>query len=341
MAHNYKTLTTSRIEYHFVVAPTADSLKKLQPELSKLGRNKQWPLDERLIAKRARHGAESSASAVRRAAARTRAEQVDVAPEDAAAHAFGACGGAQEEGGDEEQLHEDALRGAAPRKAMSIEAFRTVLNLRNEKLRELDQPPLRDEEFFGARLYSGPSERAPPEPTSAPPGSDHLPRSLAVYLKYNACLRHKGMQSLEDPDQEEAKRAAEKKFREYCEGNTYACTLHAINSAVVKLGKLSQVQKVYRGISNRSLSKELLVPNEYGVRGGVEFAFMSTTPKREVAMQYAEKGLKTDTALVFEVKMGMIDRGADISWLSQYPHEEVRRVPLPTSVLHPSVSPRG
>ena len=240
------------------------------------------------------------------------------------------------------KLAEDALRGAVPRKAQSLEeTFRPVLNLRNEKLRELDQPPLRDEEFFGARLYSGPSERAPPEPTSAPPGSDHLPRSLAVYLKYNACLRHKGMQSLEDPDQEEAKRAAEKKFREYCEGNTYACTLHAINSAVVKLGKLSQVQKVYRGISNRSLSKELLVPNEYGVRGGVEFAFMSTTPKREVAMQYAEKGLKTDTALVFEVKMGMIDRGADISWLSQYPHEEVRRVPLPTSVLHPSVSPRG
>ena len=26
--------------------------------------------------------------------------------------------------------------------------------------------------------------------------------------------------------------------------------------------------------------------------------------------------------LIFEIQMGMVDRGADLSWLSQYPHEK-------------------
>ena len=33
--------------------------------------------------------------------------------------------------------------------------------------------------------------------------------------------------------------------------------------------------------------------------------------------------------IVFEVQMGMVDRGADIAWLSQYPHEkEILFAPL-------------
>ena len=111
--------------------------------------------------------------------------------------------------------------------------------------------------------------------------------------------------------------------------------------------ELAKAQKVYRGISNRALSQDLLEPNEYNVRGGVEFAFMSTTPKREVAMEYAGKGADHQTSIVFEIKMGMIDRGADISWLSQYPHEEERLFPPLTAlsieddvvVTHPHSNP--
>ena len=33
-------------------------------------------------------------------------------------------------------------------------------------------------------------------------------------------------------------------------------------------------------------------------------------------MHYAQK-----QGVVFEISMGLIDRGADVSWLSQYPHE--------------------
>jgi hypothetical protein len=60
-------------------------------------------------------------------------------------------------------------------------------------------------------------------------------------------------------------------------------------------------------------------PNAHGVRGGIEAAFMSTTFDRQVAMHYASQPGKP--SLVLEMTMGMIDRGAEISWLSQYPFE--------------------
>ena len=37
-------------------------------------------------------------------------------------------------------------------------------------------------------------------------------------------------------------------------------------------------------------------------------------------MKYAAS--KKKAAIVFEVKQGMVDRGADVAWLSQYPHEK-------------------
>ena len=61
--------------------------------------------------------------------------------------------------------------------------------------------------------------------------------------------------------------------------------------------------------------------NEYGVKGGIEGGFMSTTLDRSVAMSYAAS-TGGAAGFVFEMQMGMVDRGADIGWLSQYPHEE-------------------
>jgi hypothetical protein len=84
--------------------------------------------------------------------------------------------------------------------------------MRNEQLRQLDQPPLRDDEFYAARLYTGP-----------------------MYLKYNAALRHKGMMNSDDAPAS-SKEHSEAQFQQLCMGNYYVSTLHAINSAVVKLG---------------------------------------------------------------------------------------------------------
>jgi NLR family CARD domain-containing protein 3 len=106
-------------------------------------------------------------------------------------------------------------------------------------------------------------------------------------------------------------------FHELCHGNKYTTTQHAINSAVLKLSKLTVVGNVYRGISGGRLPPQFFSSDEYGVRGGVEYGFMSTTADRSVATGYAGDGAAT----VIEMRMGFADRGADISWLSQYPHE--------------------
>ena len=41
-------------------------------------------------------------------------------------------------------------------------------------------------------------------------------------------------------------------------GNLYTTTLHVINSAVLKLGKLAKVQTVYRGIARRTMPEKML-----------------------------------------------------------------------------------
>ena len=84
---------------------------------------------------------------------------------------------------------------------------------------------------------------------------------------------------------------------------------------------------MYRGISGGVLPEQFRKPNKQNVCGGVEFSFMSTTTNREVAAHYAAGGGKA--GLLFEIQMGIIDRGAEISWLSQYPHEkEILFAPL-------------
>ena len=112
--------------------------------------------------------------------------------------------------------------------------------------------------------------------------------------------------------------------------NRYTTTLHAINSAIVRLGKLTPVTTVYRGINRFVLPEQFWKANRYNVKGGVESAFMSCTTDKTVAMQYAAgRGGSNGVGLVLECQQGMVSRGADISWLSQYKHEqEVLFAPL-------------
>ena len=57
---------------------------------------------------------------------------------------------------------------------------------------------------------------------------------------------------------------------------------------------------------------------ESGGCGGVEFAFMSTTTSKEVAISYI--GGK-DLPVLLEMAVGDIDRGCSLSHMSQYPGE--------------------
>ena len=74
----------------------------------------------------------------------------------------------------------------------------------------------------------------------------------------------------------------------------------------------------------------MLTIKEGSFAGGVERAFMSTTKNPKVALDYscgvAAKGS------VFAIDFDMSSRGADVKWVSQYPHEEVSVASVSTSL---------
>ena len=201
----------------------------------------------------------------------------------------------------------------------------------NSRLHDENMAPLMIEELVGARLYTGP-----------------------MYLKYNSVLRNIGKLRLETDDAStltgdelvlELKKMERKMTTQArnaaTQGNLYITTLHVINSAVIKLGKLTRATKVYRGISKRTLPAELQRPNADNVRGGVEFGFTSCSLERDEALQYARSassdGAAVTTPILMEMEMGMIDRGADLTWLSQYPEEKEILFP-PLVLLQPWTS---
>mmetsp|Transcript_15320 Transcript_15320/g.46703 ORF Transcript_15320/g.46703 Transcript_15320/m.46703 type:complete len:537 (-) Transcript_15320:186-1796(-) len=98
---------------------------------------------------------------------------------------------------------------------------------------------------------------------------------------------------------------------------------------VIKLAALTKVQKVYRGISSKRLPERLLRPDATNAQYGIEFGFMSTTTDHAVAMHYASLGV---AGMLFEVQMGVLDRGADLSCFSQYPHEQEILFPAMTCI---------
>jgi len=139
---------------------------------------------------------------------------------------------------------------------------------------------LTEPEIIALRLYTGP-----------------------MYIKYNNRLRPNGGSDGLGP------------------GTGYVTTIHAVVSGVIKLARVWQLpenRKVYRGVFSGNLPSSFLKADKYGCRGAVEYALMSTTTKKEVAVQYAGGGRPT----IFEIDVGQVDRGASLSWLSQYPSEE-------------------
>jgi hypothetical protein len=222
---------------------------------------------------------------------------------------------AGEEGADLEGIRK---AGAHHRQPYPLAELKAAMDAKvNGQLRKLSEPEMIVEEALGLRLYTGP-----------------------LFVKYNGVLR--GYTSKVPFLQkqligyccaasvEEEFAAASIGFAEAKgKANIYTTTLHVINSGIVKTSKLTYAGKVYRGVSGMALPPEFWKPNEHGVKGGIEGAFMSMTTDKKVAMQYAASGGR---GIVFEIQMGMIDRGADISWLSQVmPRARTARTLTPAS----------
>jgi len=178
---------------------------------------------------------------------------------------------------------ERAQAGQHYRRLLPPEHFAEELEAVNGRLDALGEPRMLREEFLAARLYTGP-----------------------MFMKYNLVLRAVGSGSERLLAQ----------MNTSCRDNRYVTTLHVINSSVVKLGKLMKATKVYRGIAGGVLPDAFWEPDEFDVCGGCEFGFMSCTTDRAVALEYAGSG-HSGVGVVFEIQQGLVDRGADMSWLSQ------------------------
>jgi hypothetical protein len=226
------------------------------------------------------------------------------------------------------------------RAPMPIAELERHVEEQSARLKEQREPALTLEEAFGARLYTGPLFV---KYNAVLRGLDSPVLYLRCEMVRLCCSDEDAASHAKAAEEAKAKRLAEEPLfgkrkptaadevalREYTHDtygamvkriNKYTTTLHAINSAIVKLSKLTKASTVYRGVHDVVLPDQFWTPNMYGVRGGIDRGFLSTTLVRKEAMQYAADG-KT-AHLLFEIQQGMIDRGADISFLSQYPFEK-------------------
>ena len=138
---------------------------------------------------------------------------------------------------------------------------------------------------------------------------------MAAYVKMNSSLRR-------------ASGKAPEWMTGHLKGNYYVNTIYLCASAMNKIARASRIprgRKVFRGMAGVRLPDLFLLAGEDGARGGVEFAFMSTSTNKEVAVSYINtaKGLP----ILFEFEVGSIDRGAPLSFLSEFPSEDEVLVP--------------
>ena len=125
----------------------------------------------------------------------------------------------------------------------------------------------------------------------------------------------------------------------HLKGNRYTNAIYLCVSGMRKISAASRIprgRKVFRGMAGFRLPDVFVVAGEDGGRGGAEFAFMSCTTNKEVAVSYinAAKGLP----ILFEFEVGSIDRGAPLSFLSEFPGEDEVLIP-PLSFLEVTGEP--
>ena len=198
--------------------------------------------------------------------------------------------------------HERQKRRRAP---MRIAELKWRVAERGVRLCDQGEPALTLEEAFGARLYTGPLYV---KYNAVLRGLDSRVLYLRCEMVRLCCSAEDAASHAQAADEAKAKRLAEEPsfderkptvadeaaLREYTRAayeavvqriNKYPTTLHAINSAIIKLSKLSKASTVYRGVHDLVLPDQFWTPNKYGVRGGIDGAFMSTTLKREEAIK--------------------------------------------------------
>jgi len=109
-------------------------------------------------------------------------------------------------------------------------------------------------------------------------------------------------------------------------GISFPTTTLVLMSALQKVSRVSGVAEdlmVFRGLAgDMKLADSFLKPDALGRVGGMESAFMSTTSNLDMAIQYSGADQGKAYPKVLRIRVGAVDRPADISSLSQYPEEK-------------------
>jgi len=115
------------------------------------------------------------------------------------------------------------------------------------------------------------------------------------------------------------------------ENSAYSNVIHASCSGLTKLSTVASIpdwRTVYRGFGGMHMPSELAYEDANGAKGVCERGFLSTTTDMEVATSYVGK---KEMPTIFSIECGAVDKGACISWLSQYPRMmrcRCRRAPI-------------
>jgi len=112
--------------------------------------------------------------------------------------------------------------------------------------------------------------------------------------------------------------------------NKFPTTIFVLVSAIQKLSRCMNIPAgtlLYRGLGgSMELPDSFFVPSDNcmtpNALGYCEFAFMSTTQDRSVAVQYSGVRDNKPKASIMEIRPNSVDRGADISEFSQYSGEK-------------------
>ena len=154
------------------------------------------------------------------------------------------------------------------------------------------------EEVIALRLYTGPQ-----------------------FAQYNAVLRN-----------------FPKAMLDLMHNNGYTTTIHCINSGLIRLARASPLtqRRVYRGSQKMRLPRQFAAKDKLGHQCIVEMGFLSTTTKKDVALDYASGGAMS-MLLVFE--RGAVNCGASLGALSFYKGEEEICFP-PLCILEAAAPPQ-
>jgi WD40 repeat protein/flagellar motor protein MotB len=108
--------------------------------------------------------------------------------------------------------------------------------------------------------------------------------------------------------------------------NLFPTTIFILVSAVQKLSRCTRIPLgtlLYRGLGGtKDLPDVFYHVDRNGCSGYVEWGFLSTTSNRDVALGYSGLKQGRPKAMVMVIESSSIDRGADISDLSQYSCEK-------------------